>query len=61
MKSARQKVFGIGYALLVFVYEKTDDPKTRTATLRIRHTLFIKQARTADYQTTLRTEADPGE
>jgi hypothetical protein len=24
-KSARQKIYGLGYSLLVFVYEKTDD------------------------------------
>ena len=26
-KSARQKIFGLGYSLLVFVYDKTDDDK----------------------------------
>jgi hypothetical protein len=34
-KHARQKIYGLGYSLLVFVYEKTDDPRTRTATLNI--------------------------
>jgi hypothetical protein len=28
-KSANQKIYGLGYALLVFVYEKTDNDKTR--------------------------------
>lgn len=51
--SARQKIFGLGYSLLVFVYDKSDDPTTRTATLRILHTVFVDQKRTADYQTTL--------
>ena len=27
-KSARQKIFDLGYSLLVFVYDKKDDPKT---------------------------------
>src|SRR3990172_2025043 len=26
LKSARKKIFGLGYHLLVFVYEKKDDP-----------------------------------
>lgn len=51
-QSARQKIYGLGYALLIFVYEKRDDPKTRSATLAIRHTIFVKKERTADFQTT---------
>jgi hypothetical protein len=51
-KSARQKVYGLGYSLLVFVYEKKDNRKTRTATLSINHVIFINASRTADYQTT---------
>ena len=51
-KSARQKVFGLGYSLLVFVYDKKDDRKTRTATLNINHVVFVDAGRTADYQTT---------
>ena len=51
-KNARQKVFGLGYSLLVFVYDKSDDHKTRTGTLNILHTVFIEARRTADYQTT---------
>jgi hypothetical protein len=34
-KSARQKVYGLGYHLLVFVYNKTDDAKARTSRLDI--------------------------
>ena len=52
-KSARQKIFGLGYHLLVFVYEKTDDPSTTTGRLEIKHTVFVEKQRTADYQTTL--------
>ena len=51
-RSARQKVFGLGYSLLVFVYTKTDDAASRTARLNILHTIFIEKERTADFQTT---------
>jgi hypothetical protein len=51
-KSARQKIFGLGYALLVFVYDKKDDPKTATGILSVLHTIFVEKERTADYQTT---------
>lgn len=51
-KSARQKVYGLGYSLLVFVYEKQDDPADSTGQLRIRHTIFVDESRTADFQTT---------
>lgn len=45
-KSARQKIFGLGYHLLVFVYDKKDDAQTNTATLNILHTVFVDQNRT---------------
>ncbi len=51
-RSARQKIYGLGYSLLVFVYEKIDDPSTRTGRLNILHTVFVDENRTADYQTT---------
>jgi hypothetical protein len=51
-KSARQKIFGLGYSLLVFVYEKTDDPEATTGRLDIKHTIFVEKAHTADFQTT---------
>ena len=53
-KDAKQKVFGIGYNLLVFVYDKTDNPKTKTATLNFVSCSFISKERTADYTTTYR-------
>jgi hypothetical protein len=49
-RSARQKIYGLGYSLLVFVYDKKDDSKGRTARLDIQHTIFIDQGRTADFQ-----------
>ena len=51
-KSARQKIYGLGYSLLVFVYEKSDDPATKTSTLNIVKTVFVEDFRTADFQTT---------
>ena len=51
-KSARQKIYGLGYSLLIFVYEKTDDAKAQVARLNILHTIFIEKERTADFQTT---------
>ena len=51
-KSARQKIFGLGYSLLIFVYEKTDDQKTETGLLDIKHTIFVSSERTADFQMT---------
>ena len=51
-RSARQKVLGLGYSLLLFVYEKTDDDLKRTGNLQILHTVFVDASRTADYQTT---------
>ena len=51
-KSARQKILGLGYSLLVFVYQKIDDNRKRTGRLDILHTIFIDASRTADHQTT---------
>lgn len=51
-KAARQKVYGLGYNLLVFVYEKTDDPIEKTGTLNVLHVIFVDKSATADWQTT---------
>ena len=51
-KSARQKIFGLGYGLLVFVYDKKDNPKNTTATLNILHTVYVDRKRSADYTMT---------
>lgn len=45
-RSARQKIFGLGYSLLVFVYDKHDDE------VKLKHTVYIEKVRTADFQTT---------
>ncbi|HVC43204.1 MAG TPA: hypothetical protein VND20_00175, partial [Candidatus Binataceae bacterium] len=51
-KDARQKIYGLGYNLIVFVYEKADDPIFKTGRLNMRHTIFIEKGRTGDYQMT---------
>ncbi|TAE20754.1 MAG: restriction endonuclease [Candidatus Kapaibacterium sp.] len=52
-KNARQKIYGLGYNLLLFVYEKNDNPEKKTTLLRCVHCSFIEAKRAADYQMTL--------
>lgn len=51
-KSARQKIYGLGYNLLIFVYDKNDDHENRTGCLSMQHTIFVDADRTADFQMT---------
>ena len=51
-KSARQKILGLGYSLLIFVYDKLDNSISRTANLNILHTIYVSSERTADFQMT---------
>ena len=51
-KNARQKIFGLGYNLLVFVYDKQDT--NSSCTLHFTHCTFIYKERTADFTTTKR-------
>lgn len=51
-KSARQKIYGLGYSLIVFVYEKFDDAAHQTGRLDIKHTIFVEKEFTGDYQMT---------
>lgn len=53
-KDAKQKIFGLGYNLLVFVYDKTDDFKNQIAILNFVSCSFVSKERTADYTTTYR-------
>ena len=53
-KDAKQKIFGLGYNLLVFVYDKTDDPTSETAILNFVSCSFVHKERTADYTTSFR-------
>ena len=51
-KDSKQKIYGLGYNLLVFVYEKNDDPAKQTGSLNFLSCSFIEAKRTADYQIT---------
>jgi hypothetical protein len=51
-KSATQKVYGLGYHLLIFVYDKYDDPVLLTGRLNMQHTIFVEKSKTGDFQTT---------
>lgn len=53
-KDAKQKIFGLGYNLLVFVYDKTDNFSDKTSTLNFVSCSFIHKEKTADYTTTYR-------
>jgi restriction system protein len=48
-EAATQKVYGLGYHLLVMVYEKVDDHDHGTSLLKILHVIFIDQEFTADF------------
>lgn len=47
-KAATQKIYGLGYNLLVIVYEKTDNVAERAAYLDIKNVIYIDQTRTGD-------------
>jgi hypothetical protein len=51
-KSAKQKIYGLGYSLLIFVYEKKDNELNKTSKLNIKHAVYVDSSRTADFQTT---------
>ncbi len=51
-KNPRQKIYGLGYNLLLFVYAKTDDRRKKAARLNFVSCSFIEKNRTADYQMT---------
>lgn len=51
-RNARQKIYGLGYNLLLFVYEKIDDPAKKVARLSFVSCSFIHKHRTADFQIT---------
>lgn len=52
-RSIRQKVYGLGYSLLVFVYDKADDAAAKTAILKMVSTVFVEKEQTADYTMTV--------
>jgi hypothetical protein len=49
---ATQKIYGLGYHLLVIVYDKRDEETERAAYLDVRHVVFIQDSRTADFTIT---------
>lgn len=51
-KDSKQKIYGLDYNLLVFVYEKSDNAEEKTGHLEFVSCTFIDKSRTADYQTT---------
>lgn len=53
-KNAQQKIFGLGYHVLLFVYHKVDDIEKKEAILTFVDCSFINKERTADYTTTFR-------
>lgn len=53
-KDAKQKIFGLGYNLLVFVYDKVDDATTSASKLDFVSCSYLDKERTADYTTTFR-------
>jgi hypothetical protein len=51
-KDSRQKIYGLGYNLIVFVYRKEDDVKKKKGALHFVSCIFVDASRTADYQLT---------
>lgn len=51
-KDSRQKIFGLGYNLLIFVYDKIDTENT--SKLNFLNVTFVNNERTADFTTTKR-------
>lgn len=51
-KSARQKIFGLGYNILVMVYDRTE--KDNLMPIKFINVTFIDEKETADYTTTRR-------
>ncbi|MBC7642855.1 MAG: restriction endonuclease [Flavobacterium sp.] len=51
-RDAKQKIFGLGYNILVFVYDKTDNPESKTAILNFVSCSFVSKERTSDFTTT---------
>ncbi|MEM7093695.1 MAG: restriction endonuclease [Actinomycetota bacterium] len=51
-RDATQKVYGLGYDLAVFVYDKTDDQDRQVANLQILHVIYLEKEVTSDFQTT---------
>lgn len=53
-RDAKQKIYGLGYNLLLFVYDKVDDHEQKAAKLDFVSCAFVTKERTADYTITMR-------
>lgn len=51
-RNAEQKIYGLGYNLLVMVYNKQDVDSTHAAYLDIEHVIYIDKSCTADFSIT---------
>lgn len=51
-RSATQKIYGLGYNLLVIVYSKRDEDAERAAYLDIENVMYIDETRTGDFTLT---------
>lgn len=51
-KDSKQKIYGLGYNLIVFVYKKDDDIKQKSGIVNFLSCTFVESKRTADYQMT---------
>ena len=51
-RDSKQKRYGIGYNLLIFVYRKLDDPEKKMGMLDFVSCSFVDKSRTGDFQTT---------
>lgn len=51
-RAPTQKVYGLGYNLLVVVYAKRDEPEDQAAYLDIQNVIYIDKIRTGDYTLT---------
>lgn len=52
LKSARQKIYGLGHSLIWFLYEKTDDRESKRAKINIISAFFLDGSCTADFKMT---------
>lgn len=56
-KDSKQKIYGLGYNLILFVYRKEDDSRRRKGKLDFVSCAFIEARCTGDYQTTTGLQA----
>lgn len=45
-------MYGLGYNLLIFVYDKIDDSSSHSSRLSIQNAIFVLKEHSGDYQTT---------